>query len=243
MWSSTFLFIVERLEQVDPDMTDRRKINRLRKALFHWGETNIREYPWRYRDDPYAVLLAEFMLHRTQKLQAEQVYLEFISAYPTLKDFQKAGRDQVREMLAPLGLNWRIEGMLAVLDSLWDQYRDVPPDREKLIRERNVGQYIAGATATFAKNEPHALIDTNTVRVVGRVFGLNLEGEARRRKEMIETIDAVCDPENPRDFYYAMIDLAHEICHPKAPDCENCPLRKVPCIYAYEIPPRSTLDM
>lgn len=224
-------------------MTDRRKINRLRKALFHWGETHIREYPWRYRDDPYAVLIAEFMLHRTQKRQAEQVYSEYMKVYPTLKTFQKADRDQVREMLTPLGLTWRIEGMLAVLDSLWEQYQEVPPDREKLIRERNVGQYIAGATATFAKNEPHALIDTNTVRVVGRVFGLNLEGEARRRKEMIEAIEAVCDPENPRDFYYAMIDLAHELCRPKIPDCANCPLIKVPCTYAYENHPKVTTNL
>lgn len=207
-------------------------INLLRKALSRWGEINIREYPWRYRDDPYEVLIAEFMLHRTQKRQAEQVYSAFIKAYPTLKAFRKADRTQVLEMLAPLGLNWRIEGMLAVLDSLWDQYQDVPSEREKLIRERNVGQYIAGATATFASNEPHALIDTNTVRVVGRVFGLDLEGEARRRKEMIEAIEAVCDPDNPRDFYYAMIDLAHEICRPKTPACGSCPLRKVPCEFA-----------
>ena len=218
-------------------------IRKFRKSLNSWGESNIGDYPWRYRDDPYAVLVAEFMLHRTQKRQAEQVYTAFIKAYPTLKAFQKADREQVREMLRPLGLNWRIEGMLAVLDSLWEQYRDVPPEREKLIRERNVGQYIAGATATFAKNEPHALIDTNTVRVVGRVFGLNLEGEARRRKEMIEAIEAVCDPENPRDFYYAMIDLAHEICRPKAPDCENCPLRKVPCRYADENPPTKIKEL
>jgi len=209
---------------------NKKKIDRVRKVLHRWGKTHIRYYPWRYRDDPYAVLTAEFMLHRTQKRQVEQVYSEFMKAYPTLKVFKKADRNQVREMLSPLGLNWRIEGMLAVLDSLWDQYQAVPPEKEKLIRERNVGQYIAGATATFAKNEPHALIDTNTVRVVGRVFGINLEGEARRRKEMREAVEQVCDPENPRDFYYAMIDLAHQICLPRKPSCQKCPLIDVPCI-------------
>ena len=119
---------------------------------------------------------------------------------------------EVRELLSPLGLNWRIDGMLDALHSLWDQYTNVPKEREKLIRERNIGQYIAGATATFTQNEPNGLIDTNTVRVVGRVFGLDLHGEARRRREVINLIDTACDPQRPRDYYYALIDLAHQIC-------------------------------
>ncbi|MFV2044811.1 MAG: hypothetical protein ACC700_16445 [Anaerolineales bacterium] len=212
-----------------------KKIGRLRALLSRWGGVHIRKYAWRYQEDPYAVLVAEFMLHRTQKDQVQRVYSKFMKAYPTLNTYQAADREEVRNLLLPLGLNWRIEGMLAVLDSLWEQFREVPADKERLIRERSVGQYIAGATATFARNSPHALVDTNTVRVVGRVFGLNLVGEARRRKEVIEAVEAACDPENPREFYYAMIDLAHELCRPRDPACHKCPLLEVPCSYGKEV--------
>lgn len=211
------------------------KINTFQKRLRGWGEEGIKNYPWRYREDPYSILVSEFMLHRTQTSQARQVYETFMERWPTLEDFKKAGRNEVKSVLEPLGLNWRIEGMINVLNSLWKQYEGVPHDREKLIKEKNVGQYIAGATETFATNQPQTLIDTNTVRVVGRIFGLDLEGEARRRKEVKNTIELVCDRDNPRDFYYAIIDLAHQICTPRNPECDRCPILEVPCKYGKEI--------
>lgn len=207
------------------------KINNFHELINKWGENNIEEYPWRNTGDPYEVLVSEFMLHRTQKDQAKKVYLEFMRRYPTLDILKNANREEVKNLLAPLGLNWRIEGMLDVLDNLATKYNEVPVEHDKLIKEPNVGPYIAGATVTFTKNEPQTLIDTNTVRVIGRVFGLNLEGEARRRKEVRETIGKVVDPENPRDYYYAIIDLAHKICHIKEPNCAECPLLRVPCIF------------
>lgn len=220
--------------------TDRAKaVKLLRKRLLKWGSENLADYAWRRTDDPYAILVAEFMLHRTQKRQAEKVYKEFIGSYPTIKTFRNGDRNEIRQMLAPLGLNWRIDGMLAALDAYWEQYKEVPADHERLIRERSVGQYIAGATATFATNTPHTLIDTNIVRVVGRVFGLNLEGEARRRKDVIEAIEQSCDPQNPRLFYYAMIDLAHKLCLPRAPVCLQCPLLDVPCEFGVNYQQRS----
>ena len=209
----------------------RKKIHGFRSRVQAWGKNHIETYPWRYCDDAYKILLSEFMLHRTQKDQAEKVYQKFLEHYPSLESYITGDRKKARDILKPLGLNWRIEGMLDVLESLYQQYGHIPTEKRKLIKERNVGPYIAGATATFTTNQPHTLIDTNTVRVIGRVFGLNLEGEARRRKEVKKTIEKVTDPDNPRDFYYAVIDLAHKICFPKNPDCMSCPLLEVPCVF------------
>ena len=211
------------------------KIKRLRSRLEVWGQGGIGSYPWRYQNDPYKVFVAEIMLHRTQAHQVIDVYVEFIDTFPTLESFVSGDQNRARQMLAPLGLNWRIEGMIAALQSLWQQYQAVPAERQKLIREKSVGEYIAGATETFSMNVPQTLIDTNTVRVVGRVFGLNLEGEARRRKEIVDTIASVRDPDNPRDFYYAIIDLAHKVCKPQQPNCDSCPLLKVPCKFGTKL--------
>lgn len=208
-----------------------KKIDDFRSRIQAWGKNHIEIYPWRYRDDPYTILVSEFMLHRTQKDQAEKVYREFLEQYPTLEAYVKGDREKAQETLKPLGLNWRIEGMLDVLESLYKKHGHIPTEKRKLIKERNVGPYIAGATATFTTNQPHTLIDTNTVRVIGRVFGLNLEGEARRRKEVKVTIEKVSHTDNPRDLYYAIIDLAHKICFPKNPDCTSCPLLEVPCTF------------
>jgi A/G-specific adenine glycosylase len=206
-----------------------KRVERFHHLLRGWGNVNIKSYPWRFSEDPYTVLVSEIMLHRTNKTQAEKVFTEFIDAYPTLESFSLANQDDVKRVLNPLGLQWRINGMIKILLSFWETYREVPHEKSKLIKEENIGDYIAGATETFTDDHPNTLVDTNTVRVIGRVFGIRQEGEARRRKEMIDTIERVCDLEYPRNYYYALIDLAHEICTPKIPNCEVCPLRTVPC--------------
>ena len=154
----------------------------------------------------------------------------------------------VENILRPLGLHWRIQGMLDALDGFWNEYRAVPMDYDRLISVPTVGQYIAGAVICFSSNQPITLIDSNIVRVVGRVFGLDLSGEARRKKPVIQAITDIVDPDRPRDFYYALIDLAHTICRPRSPACADCPLLVVPCRYGHtalsiiDMKPKMILD-
>lgn len=203
-----------------------------RDLLLDWGESGIRTYPWRYKDDPYAVIVAEFMLHRTQTVQVVPVYERFVSAWPTLAALASADRSEAETALVSLGLQWRITGMLDAFCELWSRYGRVPLDAAALKLVKGIGDYIAGATVCFSSNRPATLIDTNTVRVVGRVKGLDLRGEARRRRDVIRAIEGACDPMRPRDFYYSLIDLSHTICRPKQPACEKCPLADVPCRFA-----------
>lgn len=200
-----------------------------RQRLLSWGKQNTKKYPWRWINDPYRVLVSEFMLHRTQARQVIPIYNQFLIEYPTLEAFSKADKVRVRDILNSLGLHWRIDAMVAALSQLWSQYGEIPVDREKLILIGGIGPYIASATVCFTQNEPVALIDTNTVRVIGRVFGLDIRGEARRRKSIIDAITNTCDPNQPRDYYYALIDFAHEVCTPRRPDCKSCPLLDLPC--------------
>jgi A/G-specific adenine glycosylase len=202
---------------------------RLRTLLLSWGAENASAYPWRYSQDPYTVLVSEFMLHRTQTRQVVPIFARFITAFPTLSDYAHAVRDEVEEILKPLGLHWRIAGMLKALDTLWQQYGEVPCDYEKLIAIQGIGQYIAGATVCFTQNISLTLVDSNIVRVIGRIHNLDLSGEARRRRTVVDAVARACDPVHPRDYYYALIDLAHQICRPKNPGCRNCPLMAVPC--------------
>jgi len=212
----------------DPDF-----IKSFRRKVIRWGKKNTRSFPWRYQDNPYRILVSEFMLHRTQARQVEPVYNDFISRYPTLTSFCSSNKEEIAETLKSLGLTWRILGMITALNEILISFGDVPISYEKLITISGIGQYIAGATVCFSQNTAIPLVDTNTVRIVGRVLGLSLRGEARRRKVMVQAIGTLSDPTKPRDFYYAMIDIAHGICKPHDPNCKECPLFSLPCDYAF----------
>lgn len=196
----------------------------------NWGNGKLRNFPWRFVDDPYIILVSEFMLHRTQALQVEPVFNIFITRYPSLYTFFQGNYQEIYEILMPLGLNWRIRNMIDALRQLWINYQSVPTEYEKLIAIHGIGQYIAGATVCFSTKQPYVLIDTNIVRVIGRLSGLDLSGEARRRKEIKTSINYFLDKSDPRFFYYSIIDIAHLICRPKSPDCSICPLNKF-CVF------------
>jgi A/G-specific adenine glycosylase len=209
-----------------------KRTKQFHKILLNWKKKNPIIFPWRLTQDPYKILVAELFLHRTQVIQAERVYVVFIDRFPTLEDYASSSKDEIMKILYPLGLRWRLQGFIDALTMLWEKYKDIPDDIESLLAIPGIGPYISGATICFSQNKALALIDTNTVRVIGRLFGLNLDGEARRRKDMKIAIENTCHKTKPREYYYALIDFAHKICRANNPICINCPLLPLPCIYA-----------
>lgn len=197
-----------------------------------WWSRHRAHYPWRRTRDPYRILVSEFMLHRTQARQVVPVYAEFVRRYPSLGAFGGGDRRAARRILGRLGLNWRVDGMLKALTRLWREYGSVPLDYDALVAVPGIGPYIAGATLAFARNRPIALVDSNTVRVVGRAFGLDLAGEARRQRQTIDLLNLAVHPTRPREYHFALIDLAHAVCRPHRPSCGSCPLRDTPCHFA-----------
>jgi A/G-specific adenine glycosylase len=109
----------------------------------------------------------------------------------------------------------------------------VPGTKDELMSLPGVGDYVASAVACFSKGEPTPIIDTNVVRVIGRIFGLRLEGEARRRKEMRDAAAICLDRRQPRLYNYALLDFAALVCIASAPRCTECPFgQRGLCEYA-----------
>jgi A/G-specific adenine glycosylase len=101
----------------------------------------------------------------------------------------------------------------------------VPVERGALLSLPGVSDYVAGATRCFAWNLPEALIDTNTVRVAGRLFGLEVRDSSRRNRLFRSLLEALVDREEPRAYNYALLDLADRICMKRRPPQHGeCPL-------------------
>lgn len=226
-----------RLSRVPVRSFSERKARRLRGRILNWGARHSARYPWRNTSNTYRVFVAESMLLRTQAAQVRPIYERFVSACPTLHAAVAQNKRHLLAILRPLGLRWRARALIRALHSAWSRHHRIPPDRESLLAMAGVGPYIANATVCFTKNIPLPLIDANTVRVIGRVYGLDLQGEARRRPDVIAAVAGTCSRSRPRDFYYALIDLAHTVCTPRDPKCAECPLRSSPCVFARSIIP------
>jgi A/G-specific adenine glycosylase len=203
-----------------------RALTEFRRALIAWGQANYRPFPWRSTRDPYSILIAELMLHRTQASQVLPVYVSFMSRFPDPLALVAATRREIRRELGPLGLQWRIELFCEMATELKVRHSGtVPLDKPSLLSLPGVGEYVASAVQCFSLDLPVPLIDTNTVRVCSRVLGLERKDSSRRSCLYRDTLSALLDPEEPRSFNLAMLDLAAELCTAaRAPACGECPL-------------------
>ena len=207
-----------------------------RKALLAWGRKHFRSFPWRSTEDPYRILMAEVMLHRTQASQVVPVYERFVERYPNVSTLAQTRRKELRELLYPLGLHWRIDLVYDMAADLMDRFHGrVPRKKTDLLSLPGVSEYITSAVCCFAWNQQQPLIDTNTVRVMGRLFGLEIKDSSRRNRRFRDLIAALVDPDEPQTYHYALLDLAERVCMKKrVPDCFKCPVRKY-CVYGAQV--------
>ena len=196
-----------------------------------WGKYNFRSFPWRLTHDPYQMLVAEIMLHRTQVNQVIPVYKEFIAKYPDISSLAKVSQQRLQINLSSLGLHWRVGLIYEMVQQIAERFdMQIPQEKAVLLSMPGVSEYIAGAVRCFAWNLPEPLIDTNTVRITGRLFGLEIKDSSRRNAKFRKLIVAMIDPVRPRDYNYALLDLAHLVCLKKQePLCQECPVFSFCC--------------
>lgn len=215
-----------------------------RNLLIAWWRENARAYPWRQERTAYRTVIAELMLRRTQADQVVPVYRLFLERYPSLAIAAAADPEEVRTLLYPLGLAWRAENIVAFLREAHRRHGNaLPADIELWYALPGVGDYVGAAVVCFALGQAVPIIDTNVVRVLGRIFGLDTRGEARRRKTMRDMAQRALDPQHPAEYNYAVLDFAAKICTARKPHCEKCPFHLYDrCIYYQNMEEQNLVD-
>ena len=108
----------------------------------------------------------------------------------------------------------------------------IPASKEELLKLPGVGPYIASALMCFVYGKPEPVLDTNTVRVIGRLHGIRISDSSRRSKKFESIMRSYLRHGRPRDFSLSLIDLAALICTAsESPHCDRCPVREWCCRY------------
>jgi len=200
--------------------------------LFLWHKKNYRDFPWRHIKDPYKIMIAEFMLHRTKAEQVVPIYLEFIEKYPDIETLARANFNEIKKVTEHLGLHWRARHFSEAAKYIIENHNGkFPEDYGKLREIPGAGEYATGAISTVCFDKPAPVVDSNIARFINRYFGLNLSGEIRRKKKIVELSAKLFDYKNPGKLLFAIVDFTSLICKPIKPLCDKCPLRNK-CNYA-----------
>jgi endonuclease III len=149
-----------------------------------------------------------------------------------------AASADVVEAIRPAGLanqkGPRIQGVLrqiteerGTLDL--DFLRGLPREEARawLLRFNGVGPKTTAIVLQFALGMPAFPVDTHIYRVSGR---LGLRPAAMTVEQAHTHLEALFRPEEYGPAHLNLIRLGRELCHPRKPECEKCPVNKL-CDY------------
>lgn len=204
------------------------------QSLLHWGKIHYRRFPWRRNKKPYRILVAEFLLQKTDSKKALHAYEIVIKRFPDVTSLSKVSPEKLAKCLGGIGLWYRAERLIATAKVIVTEFGGcVPNNMEDLINLPGIGRYIASAILCFAFGNAAALIDTNIARIIQRYWGFNIRASRPREdKELWEFAMRLVPQPNAAAYNYALIDLGTLICKSRHPTCEHCPLLKE-CSYAH----------
>lgn len=204
-------------------------------ALATLGARRGYSYPWHQTDDPFRVLLAEYLLRRTTRTVVARVYEKVVARYPNAAALAEAGEEELWEVSREVGLRRRTLQLIGIARRVKREGR-VEPSRKSLLDMPYVGPYIADAVLLYAFGERVFPVDNNVQRVLYRV----VRGEHPPRRvdphkdcnveQMVDALTRGQDPLVLRDAHQGLMIVAWEVCRSR-PICRACVLNEV-CLYA-----------
>jgi A/G-specific adenine glycosylase len=200
-----------------------------RNNLLKWHqEVNERDYPWKGETDPYKIWLSEIILQQTRSDQGLPYYQRFIERFPDVYQLAQAPEDEIFRLWQGLGYYSRCRNLIKAAAFICNERSGIfPTSYESLLSLPGVGPYTAAAIASFAFNQPHAVIDGNVYRVLARFLGLETATNSREGKQLFQSrAYQLLDEKNPAGYNQAIMDFGASVCKPQQPGCAQCPLSK-----------------
>ena len=183
--------------------------------------------PWKGEKNPYKIWLSEIILQQTRVEQGWAYYEKFIKTYPTIQHLAKAKENEVFKLWEGLGYYNRCRNLMFTAKQIVNEFNGVFPNTyEGLIALKGVGPYTASAIASFAYNQPYAVVDGNVYRVFSRYYGIHTPidskaGLVQFNKIAIENLA----PKKAGIYNQALMDFGATVCKPMSPLCAECIMR------------------
>jgi len=213
----------------------------LRRLLLAWWEAHGRHtIPWKRGDagarpspgeplHPYPIWVAEVMLQQTQLLVVLPYWQRWMAAFPSLEALAAAEEHDVLLLWQGLGYYSRArrlhQGARQLLGQPW------PRTLESWLALPGIGRSTAGSILSSAFDLPFAILDGNVKRVLARLIA-SPRPPARQLKGFWQLSELLLDPQRPRAFNQALMDLGATVCTPRNPSCGACPWRGHCAAYA-----------
>jgi A/G-specific adenine glycosylase len=173
-----------------------------------------RMFPWRKTTNPYEILVSEIMLQQTQTERTVAKYGEWLASFPDMRTLADAPLSLVLARWNGLGYNRRARFLQETCRIIVHERSGIFPETaDELDVLPGIGPYTARAVMTVAFGKSEVFIETN-IRSVFLFFFFSSRLKASdgadptpvRDSEILPLIEQTLDTDNPRVWYYALMD-------------------------------------
>jgi A/G-specific adenine glycosylase len=185
--------------------------------------------PWRETRDPYRIWISEIMLQQTTVATVMDYYERFLGRFPTVEALASADQQEVLQLWSGLGYYSRARNAhraaQLVVESNSGQF---PSSVDQLQSLPGIGKYTAGAIASMAFDQPAAILETNTIRLLSRLVLHEQPIHSSSSQKRLWEVAATILPRRSGAglINQALMELGSLVCTPKSPACHRCPLRR-----------------
>jgi A/G-specific adenine glycosylase len=201
----------------------------VQKALPRWFARFGRELPWRETDDPYRIWISEVMLQQTTVTAVKPYYERFLARFPDVTALAFAEEQEVLRLWEGLGYYSRGRNLHKAARIVIEQFQgEFPKSVDGLRQLPGIGQYVAGAVASFAFDLPAPIVEANTLRLYCRLLGFLGDPRNSAGQQLLwKFAESILPRKSPGDFNQALMDLGATVCTVANPECTRCPLLSI----------------
>jgi A/G-specific adenine glycosylase len=207
-------------------MLDPKSKTRFRRQLLKWFDANQRDLPWRKKKTPYRIWVSEIMLQQTQVATVIDYYRRFMKRFPNVKSLASAEQEDVLKLWEGLGYYRRARQMHAAAQVVVEQFSgQFPTDFDSVLALPGIGRYTAGAILSISQDQKLPILEGNTIRVFARLLAMRDDPRTTaNQKELWAFSESLLPAKRAGDFNQSLMELGSEICKPRSPLCQQCPI-------------------
>lgn len=195
-------------------------------AILKWYKVHGRDLPFRKTKDPYKIWICEVIFQQTRISQGIKHYEAFVERFPNIKSLAEADQDEVLLYWKGLGYYSRAINIHKAAKQLIQDYNGIfPKNYDDIIKLSGIGKYTASAISSICFNENRPAVDGNFYRVLSRIFADNYDISQTKAFEYFSELALLMTKNEMGNLNQAIMDLGSEVCKPKNPSCNICPVQ------------------
>ena len=187
--------------------------------------------------DPFRVLIATVLSHRTKDPVTALASSRLFAKFPDVESLAKANTRTVARLIKPVGFyNTKARTVKKISKILLAKYDGiVPEDMDKLLELPSVGRKTANCVFVYGFKTPAIPVDTHVHRIFNRIGVVETKTPEETEKELTRIA-------NRRDWLplnEVFVKFGQLVCRPIGPHCADCPLNDRCKYYKTDFLPRA----